>query len=72
MNANGNEVEFRIKDDLVEMWVERDCSPFDDYVIGVMLRDDEGYFRFHPNAGVVMHCKLLRVAMQKITELNTM
>jgi hypothetical protein len=71
MNTNGCEVEFRQKGDEFDMSVERDCPPFDDYVCGVLKPDEEGFYRFHPSNGVVMHCSLLRRVAVKISELNS-
>lgn len=64
------EIEFKQNDETVEMWVERDYPPFDDYVIGIFKKDHQGYFRLHPSAGAEMHCKHLREAAQKANELN--
>ena len=64
------EIEFRAVGDEVEMWCERDCTPFDDYVIGVFRKDDEGFYRLHASTGAVMRCKHLREAAQKVSELN--
>lgn len=70
MNANGREVEFRQRGDEWDMWVERDCAPFDDYVCGVLRKNEEGYLRFHPSNGVVMHCKLLREVAAEVARRN--
>jgi hypothetical protein len=70
MNSNGREVEFRTRGEDLEMWVERDRAPHDDYVAGVLRKDTEGFFRFHPSQGVVLHCKLLREAAAELSRLN--
>lgn len=70
MNSNRREIEFRRRGKEIDMWVERDCEPYDDYVCGVLRKDEEGFFRFHPNQGVVMHCKLLREAANELARLN--
>lgn len=71
MNSNGREIEFRPRGDEVDMWVERDCAPFDCYLCGSMRKDDEGFFRFHPVSGVVMTCKILREAAAEASRLNS-
>jgi hypothetical protein len=53
------------------MWVERDCAPFDDYIMGHFEKDNEGFYRFEPSDGVKMACVHLREAAQKAGELNT-
>lgn len=70
MNNNRREVEFRQNGEQIDMWVERDCAPFDDYICGVLRKDVEGFFRFNPNAGVVMHCKLLQEVAAAVGGLN--
>lgn len=72
MNRNEREVAFRQRGDEVDMWVERDCAPFDDYVCGVLRKDEQGFFRFHPRTGVMMHCKLLREVALEVSRLNTL
>ena len=70
MNSNGREVEFRKIGVAVEMWVERDCAPFEDYLCGILRRDGEEFYRFHPSPSVVMHCKLLREVAAEVARLN--
>ena len=70
MNSNGREIYFRQRGDEVDMLVERDCAPFDDYVCGVLRKGGNGFFRFHPSTGVVMHQKLLREVAAEVTRLN--
>ena len=70
MNSNGREVEFHRNGEVVQMLVERDFYPFDVYLCGTMHKDDDGYYRFHPEAGVVMHCRLLKFAVDEVSSLN--
>ena len=70
MNSNGHEVEFRQIGLDVQMWVERDCAPFGDYLCGRLIRDVEGFFRFHPSSTVVVHYNLLRQAAFEVARLN--
>lgn len=71
MNNNGREVEFRQAHEHVQMWVERDEAPFDDYLCGRLIQGEDGYYRFHPAPGVVMHQKLLREAAAEVARLNS-
>ena len=71
MNKNMREVEFRRNDERIEMWVERDSAPFDDYLCGEIIEHEDGYYRFHPTNGVSMHCKLLREVVEELSRLNT-
>lgn len=64
-------IEFRNCGEIIEMWTENDAPPFNDYVVGEFKRDDEGYYRFHPSATVVMTCKHLREAAKKASFLNS-
>ena len=65
------EIEFKDLSGRIIMQVERDSAPFDEYILGVIKKDDLGYYRFAPNPGVIMTCKHLRVAAKKVSELNT-
>lgn len=64
------EIEFRKRGDEVDIWVEHDCEPFDDYICGVLRKGKDGFFRFHPNSGVVMYQKLLREVAREVNRLN--
>ena len=65
------EIEFRETSNGIQMWVERDTGPFDEYVLGVFQKDDDGFYRFHPTTGAVLTQKYLRQAAQKASELNS-
>lgn len=64
-------IEFKDQHGIVRMWAERDCAPFDNYIIGHFEKGDEGYYIFEPSNGVQMTCKHLRTAAAKASELNT-
>jgi hypothetical protein len=62
-------IEFKEYFHVIRMWVERDCSPFDEYVVGYFDKNDEGYYVFNPS-GVAMTCKYLKFAAEKASDLN--
>ena len=72
MNTNAD-IEFRPNGGTVEMWVERDVGPFDEYLCGVFRRHRkyEGNFVFHPSNGVEMTCRMMRKAMEEAGRLNS-
>ena len=55
----------------VEMSAERDCGPFDEYVVGYFIKDDDGHYRFAANSDEPMTCKQLREAAKKCGLLNS-
>lgn len=60
----------RIKEG-VSMSTEREQPPFEEYVIGIFSRGDDGYHRFTATNGEPMTCKMIREAANKCRLLNT-
>ncbi len=63
-------IEFKEESGVITMWCERDCAPFDDYMLGHFSKEEDGYYEFTPYGGK-MTCKHLRTAAKKASELNT-
>ena len=65
------QVEFSEKEQIIEVLYEDDRPPFKKKLMGVLKKDDEGFFRFHPNGNAVMIQKHFRIIGKKISELNS-
>ena len=65
-----SEFEYKEHFGVIRMSGERECAPFDNYIIGYFEKTDEGYFVFEPSIHR-MTCKQLREASKKVSELNT-
>lgn len=64
------EIEFKENGNSIAVWWEQDTPPFKDKLIGAVRKGDDGYYRFHPARDAVMHCKILRVLAEKVSNLN--
>ena len=63
-------VTFKEHGSVIRMMDERDCTPFDEYIVGYFDKGEDGYYEFNASEGVRMSCKHLRVAADKASELN--
>lgn len=66
-----SEIEFREENDCISVWYEDDRPPFKDCLMGELWKDNEGYYRFHPDEDAVMTQKHFRTVGRKISQLNT-
>lgn len=64
-------IEFKGNGEIIEMWVQREDAPYDEYIIAIIKKGDDGYSRFYPKDGVVMIQKYLREAADEISKLNS-
>lgn len=56
--------------DSYQVFTERYTGPFDTYLCGVIQRDHEGYYWFHPIEGPMSY-KMLRLIADKVGTLNS-
>lgn len=64
------QIEFNEKGNVIEILYEDDRPPFDRKLMGILQKDDEGFYRFHPSRNAVMIQKHFRIVGDKISELN--
>ena len=57
-------IEFKDECGFMSVWYENDR------LMGSLRKDDDGFYRFHPNRGAVMIQKHLRVVGDKMSGLN--
>lgn len=63
-------VEFRDGKECISVFYENDEPPFDDRLMGVLRKDNEGFYRFHPARKAIMTVRHFRIVMSKMAELN--
>lgn len=63
-------ITFKNHHSVIRMMDERDCAPFDEYIVGYFDKGEEGDYEFNASEGVRMTCKHLREAADKTSELN--